>query len=320
MIPNLFPEGAQEGLYNTADATLWFFHALDRYVSYTGDRETLELLLPTLETIVKAHREGTSFGIRVDPNDGLLSQGQEGFALTWMDALCDGWVVTPRRGKTVEINALWFNAMTLLSSWIEADRGEEAAAPYRAMATQARESFNRLFWSEERGHLADLLADGSPDWSLRPNQVFAISLPHPVLERSRWASVLDRVSDALLTPVGLRTLDPKHPDFKPTYHGDLRTRDSAYHQGTVWSWLMGPFVEAWLKLHPDQRDHARALLHGLRDHFGRNCIGQVAEIFDATPPFLPRGCIAQAWGVAELLRAWRLTEPIRNGVQPHGRD
>lgn len=321
LIPNLFPEGAQEGLYNTADATLWFFHALDRYIAYTGDRETLQLLLPTLESIAKAHREGTSFGIRVDPTDGLLSQGQESFALTWMDALCDGWVVTPRRGKAVEINALWFNAMTLLAAWTESEGGQEASSSYRAMAEQIRASFNRRFWSEERGYLADYLSleDGSPDWSLRPNQIFAISLPNSVLERARWASVLEKVADSLLTPVGLRSLDPKHPDFKPNYHGDLRTRDAAYHQGTVWSWLMGPFVEAWLKLYPDQREHARSLLQGLRDHFGRDCIGQVAEIFDATPPFLPRGCIAQAWGVAELLRAWRLTEPIRNGVQPHGR-
>jgi len=319
LIPNLFPEGAQEGLYNTADATLWFFHALDRYLAYTGDRETLQLLLPTLEAIAKAHRDGTSFGIHVDPTDGLLSQGQEGLALTWMDALCDGWVVTPRRGKTVEINALWFNAMTLLSSWVESHGGQESAESYRALAKLAQESFNRHFWSDDHGYLADRL-DPLPDWSLRPNQIFAISLPHPVLEVSRWRSVLQKVSDSLLTPVGLRTLDPKHTDFKANYHGDLRTRDAAYHQGTVWSWLIGPFVDAWLKVNPDQRDHARSFLHGLRDHFGHACIGQVAEIFDATPPFLPRGCVAQAWGVAELLRAWRLTEPepISNGVTPHG--
>jgi glycogen debranching enzyme len=238
-----------------------------------------------------------------------------------MDALCDGWVVTPRRGKTVEINALWFNAMTLLSSWIDAEGGQETADSYRAMAKQAQTSFNEHFWNDEHGHLADLLdqTHSAPDWSLRPNQIFAISLPNPVLERSRWRSVMDKVADSLLTPVGLRTLDPGHPDFKPNYHGDLRTRDAAYHQGTVWSWLMGPFVEAWLKVYPERRDQARSLLYGLRDHFGHDCIGQVAEIFDATPPFLPRGCVAQAWGVAELLRAWQLTEPITNGVPAHGR-
>lgn len=320
LIPNLFPEGAQEGMYNTADATLWFFHALDRYLTYTGDRESLQLLLPTLEAIVKAHLAGTSFGIRVDPADGLLTQGQEGFALTWMDALCDGWVVTPRRGKTVEINALWFNAVTLLASWVEAEGGQEPALAYRTMAKRTYQSFNRSFWSDSHGYLADYLPEGSsaPDWSLRPNQIFAVSLPNPVLDPSHWRAVVDRVADSLLTPVGLRSLDPKHPDFKATYHGDLRTRDSAYHQGTVWSWLMGPFIDARLKVYPDQREQARSLLHGLRDHFGRDCIGQVAEIFDATPPFLPRGCIAQAWGIAELLRAWCLTDPLRDGAQQHG--
>lgn len=310
LIPNLFPEGSQEGLYHTADATLWFFHALDRYLAYTADRETLQLLLPTLLAIAQAHLDGTAFGIAVDPSDGLLTQGQEGFALTWMDALCDGWVVTPRPGKTVEINALWFNAMALLSEWLESEGDRDGAQTYTNAAGRARESFNRLFWSDTRGYLADYLdkKSGQPDTSLRPNQIFAISLPHPVLDPSRWSSVLDHVREALLTPFGLRSLDPQHPDFKANYHGDLRTRDAAYHQGTVWSWLLGPFVEAWLKVHPDERERARSFLTDLRDHLSQACIGQVAEIFDATAPFLPRGCVAQAWGVAELLRAWRLTD------------
>jgi predicted glycogen debranching enzyme len=319
LIPNLFPEGSHEGRYNTADATLWFFHALDRYLVYTGDRETLRLLLPTLESIAKAHLEGTSFGIHVDPKDGLLSQGQDGYALTWMDALCDGWVVTPRRGKAVEINALWFNAMTLLAEWTRAEAGDAHAFDYEKIAQRTYQSFNHLFWNDDRGYLADVLDKNGdePDQALRPNQLFAISLPRPVLDRAHWQPVVDCVAEALLTPVGLRSLTPKHPDFKPNYHGDLRTRDAAYHQGTVWSWLLGPFIDAWLKVYPDRRDHARSMLHGLRDQLGLACVGQVAEIFDATHPYRPRGCVAQAWGVAELLRVWRLTA---DSTTPRGDD
>ncbi|MES1205051.1 MAG: amylo-alpha-1,6-glucosidase [Pseudomonadota bacterium] len=311
LIPNLFPEGAREGLYHTADATLWFFHALDRYLAYTSDRETLRVLLPTLESIVEAHVRGTAFGIGVDPDDGLLRQGQEGFALTWMDALCDGWVVTPRRGKAVEVNALWFNALTLMASWVGAERGAEKAARYSRLADQAKDSFNRSFWNDANGLLFDVI-DGpvTPrDPSFRPNQLFAISLPNPVLDPRRWRGVVDAVAERLLTPVGLRTLDPGDSEYKSTYHGDLRTRDAAYHQGTAWSWLMGPFVDAWLKVYPNEQARARALLSGLRDHLGQACVGSISEIFDAEAPYLPRGCVAQAWGVAELLRAWRLTAP-----------
>ncbi len=311
LIPNLFPEGSQQGLYHTADATLWFFHALDRYLAYTSDRETLRLLLPTLERIIEAHVRGTHFGIGVDPADGLLRQGQEGFALTWMDALCDGWVVTPRRGKAVEINALWFNALTLMAAWVGAEREAGAAARYHDMAETCKRSFNDKFWNESKGYLMDVVDawDSASSDALRPNQLFAISLPHPVLDPARWRSVVDIVTEKLLTPVGLRSLAPDHPDFKPTYHGDLRTRDAAYHQGTVWSWLMGPFIDAWLKVYPEATAQARSSLATLRDHLGSACIGSVSEIFDAGSPYLPRGCIAQAWGVAEFLRAWRLTAP-----------
>src|SRR5450432_1446586 len=318
LIPNLFPEGSQEGLYHTADATLWFFHALDRYLAYTSDHETLRLLLPTLEKIMDAHIQGTEFGIGVDPADGLLRQGKEGFALTWMDALCDGWVVTPRRGKAVELNALWFNALTLMAEWVTSERSAGAAARYLDLAETAKRSFNRLFWNEAKGRLFDVV-DGpeqAQDDAFRPNQIFAISLPHPVLDPAHWAAVVDGVAEALLTPVGLRSLAPGEPDFKATYHGDLRTRDAAYHQGTVWSWLIGPFVDAWIKVHPESRAGARKLLHGLREHLGQACIGSVSEIFDAAGPFRPRGCIAQAWGVAELLRAWRLTAEPRQPGDP----
>jgi predicted glycogen debranching enzyme len=317
LIPNLFPEGSQEGLYHTADATLWFFHALDRYLAYTSDRETLRLLLPTLEQIIEAHVKGTDFGIGVDPADGLLREGKDGFALTWMDALCDGWVVTPRRGKAVEINALWFNALTLMGQWVEGERAPESASRYRQMAAMAKGSFNRLFWNEPKNRLLDVVGgpDRPQDDAFRPNQIFAIALPHPVLDEARWRPVVDAVAEALLTPVGLRSLGPGEPDFKPNYHGDLRTRDAAYHQGTVWSWLIGPFVDAWLKVYPGARADARKLLGGLTAHLGEACVGSISEIFDAEGPFRPRGCIAQAWGVAELLRAWRLTsDPPQTGA------
>jgi predicted glycogen debranching enzyme len=308
LIPNMFPEGAQEGLYHTVDATLWFFHALDRYLAYTQDLNTLRHVLPRLEEIVAAHRRGTHYGIRVDPDDGLLTQGQDGYQLTWMDAKCDGWVVTPRRGKAVEINALWYNALRLLERW-QADGGRaEAAAETRAAAARTEQSFNARFWNPA-GYLFDVVdgEGGGNDDAFRPNQLLAISLPHPVLARARWKEVVDAVGEKLVTPVGLRSLSRQHPDYKPTYHGDLRTRDAAYHQGTVWSWLIGPFVDAWLKVYPEEKAAARQTLEGLEAHLGEACIGSVSEVFDAESPYTPRGCIAQAWSVAELLRAWRMT-------------
>ena len=313
LIPNLFPEGAREGLYHTADATLWFFHALSRYLHYTQDLETLRLLLPKLKGIVAAHVRGTSFGIHVDPRDGLLVQGQEGCQLTWMDAKCDGWVVTPRRGKAVEINALWYNALCLMAAWC----GDDAGREYHDMAAQVRISFNDLFWCEAEQHLFDVVSeDGAArDPAIRPNQIFAISLPHPVLQPDRWTAVVDCVCQHLLTPLGLRSLAPSHPDFKATYHGDLRTRDAAYHQGTVWSWLIGPFIDAWLKVNPSGHEEARAMLGGLKNHLGEACIGTISEVFDAYAPFKPRGCVSQAWGVAELLRVWRLTDVTATRLQ-----
>jgi predicted glycogen debranching enzyme len=308
LIPNMFPEGAQEGLYHTADATLWFFHAVDRYLHHTQDVSTLRSILPRLEEIAARHRAGTHFGIHVDPEDGLLIQGQDGYQLTWMDAKCDGWVVTPRRGKAVEINALWFNALCLLERW-QADAGRaDAAADTRAAAAKVERSFNARFWNPA-GYLYDVVdGENGNDDAFRPNQLFAVSLPHPVLARERWKSVVDQVGEKLLTPVGLRSLSREHPDYKQNYHGDLKTRDAAYHQGTVWSWLIGPFIDAWSKVYPDQKAAARQLLAGLEAHLGEACIGSVSEVFDAEAPYTPRGCIAQAWGVAEFLRAWSATQ------------
>lgn len=305
LVPNLFPEGEKDGLYHTADATLWFFHALARHLAVTGDRSLLRSLLPKLREIVEHHLAGLRFGIGVDPEDGLLRQGEEGYQLTWMDAKVGDWVVTPRRGKAVEINALWYNALRLLAEWTREEGDAAGAAALEGHAARARASFNARFWYEQGGHLYDVIdGERGDDPACRPNQVFAISLAHPVLERARWDAVLAVVRDRLLTPVGLRSLAPGHPDYKARYFGDLRARDAAYHQGTVWAWLIGPFVDAWLKAHPDDLAGARRMLEGFEAHLEEACVGSISEVFDAEAPFTPRACIAQAWSVAELLRCW----------------
>jgi predicted glycogen debranching enzyme len=306
LIPIMFPEGGKEGVYHTADATLWFFHALDRYLKRTGDRETLRRLLPKLKDIVANHLKGTRFGIHVDPADGLLWQGQEGYQLTWMDAKVGNWVVTPRRGKAVEINALWYNALRLLEGWLRQEGDQTAASEMKSHAVKAYDFFNKRFWNAQGGYLYDVVDQegGGNDPACRPNQVFAISLPHPVLAGEHWRSVMEVIEKKLLTPVGLRSLAPSHPDYKGKYFGDLRSRDAAYHQGTVWPWLIGPFIDAWLKLHPGDKAGARRFLEGSLAGLKEACVGTISEIHDAEEPFTPRGCFAQAWSVAEVLRCW----------------
>ncbi|MCE9556801.1 MAG: amylo-alpha-1,6-glucosidase [Planctomycetes bacterium] len=305
LLPNLFPEGGRSGLYHTADATLWYFHALSRYWQATHDRETLDLLLPVLQDIVQWHIRGTHFGIHVDPADGLLIQGAEGYQLTWMDAKVDDWVVTPRRGKAVEINALWYNALRLLEGWNRETGNEAAAGHLFDQAARVRESFNRRFWNAPGDYLFDIVdGEAGDDALFRPNQIFAVSLEHPVLDSGRWEAVVNKVAAQLLTPVGLRTLAPGQRDYRPTYDGDLRSRDAAYHQGTAWAWLMGPLIDAWCRVYPNQIDKAAELLAGFEPHLGEACVGSISEIFDAESPFHPRGCIAQAWSVAEVLRCW----------------
>lgn len=309
LMPNLFPEGSRQGLYHTADATLWFFHAIDRYLQATGDRWTLRLLLPKLINVVEMHLKGTLFGIGVDSKDGLLRQGEEGYALTWMDAKVGDWVVTPRRGKAVEINALWYNALRLLQRWISEEKADaEMAAKLKTWADKAIKSFNERFWYAEGGYLYDVIdGERGNDAACRPNQLLAISLPHPILDPPRWKPVLDTVCERLLTPVGVRSLAPKHPDYKVQYFGDVRARDAAYHQGTVWAWLIGPLIDSWLKVYPQDRAGAHALLQGFVPHMDTHGIGSISEVFDAERPWLPHGCIAQAWSVAEVLRCWVMT-------------
>ncbi len=317
LIPNMFPEGKTDGLYHTADATLWFFHALGRYLQHTHDEHLLRQLIPKLLDIVGHHLRGTRFNIHVDGNDGLLVQGQEGYQLTWMDAKVGDWVVTPRRGKAVEINALWYNALRLLEGWLRSVNRTGEADGLKAHAEKAKKSFNERFWNGERGFLYDVIdgENGGADPSCRPNQLFAISLDHPVLDQSRWESVLRVAQEKLLTPVGLRSLAPDEPDYKAKYDGDLRSRDAAYHQGTVWAWLIGPFIDAWLKVHPDDHETARSFLRAFETGRRSACVNSIAEVFDAEAPFKPRGCCAQAWSVAEVLRCYVKTGRISEAAQ-----
>jgi predicted glycogen debranching enzyme len=315
LIPNLFPEGAREGLYHTADASLWFFEAVARFLHTGGNPALLDTVLPCLQEIVLRHLEGTHFGITVDPADGLLRQGEPGYQLTWMDAKVGDWVVTPRRGKAVEINALWYNALRLLAGFLR-DRGRPGDAERMdGHAERARASFNRRFWYAGGGYLYDVVdGENGADSACRPNQVFALSLTHPVLQEDRWAPVIETVHQRLLTPLGLRSLCADHPDYRPRYFGDLRARDAAYHQGTVWAWLIGPFINAWLRVHtaPADRTAARQMLDEFTRHLSEAGMGTLSEIFDAEPPFTPRGCIAQAWSVAEVLRCW-----VATAQEPH---
>lgn len=306
LIPNLFPEGRRTGLYHTADATLWFFHALDRYYEMTGDRDTLMVLYPALKEVMEHHVKGTHFGIGVDARDGLLKASAPDSALTWMDAKVEDWVVTPRRGKPVEIQGLWYNAVRLMGQWA-GDLGERSDR-WDGLAKRIETSFNDRFWYASGGYLYDIVdGEAGDDSSLRPNQVLTMSLRYPVLQKDRWTPVLGVVRDKLLTPFGLRTLAPGHRDYKSMYFGDLRARDAAYHQGTVWAWLIGHFIDASLKAGVD-RSECRRLLDRFDGHLADDGIGTISEIFDAEAPFAPRGCVAQAWSVAEVLRAYKATK------------
>ena len=301
MLPNRFPDRGGAPEYNTADATLWFVEALRAYVEATDDLSLARELWPVLEQIFAAHERGTRYGIGVDLRDGLLRSGEDGVQLTWMDAKLDDWVVTPRQGKCVEINALWYNGLKVMTD-LAVRLGRDGAS-WRMRTERVRRAMQR-FWSAERGYLFDVL-DGpeGDDASLRPNQIFAVSLPASALDAKQQRAVVDACARSLLTSHGLRTLAADAPEYHGHYGGDLGSRDAAYHQGTVWAWLLGPFALAHHRVYGDT-DAARALLDPLVDHLRAYGIGSIAEIFDGAPPHHPRGCIAQAWSVAELLRAW----------------
>ncbi len=304
MIPNRFPDAGEEPEYNTVDATLWFFVAVYKYLQYTDDRDFVgQQLWPALQEVIDWHCRGTRYQICVD-QDGLLSAGEPGVQLTWMDAKVGDWVVTPRQGKAVEINALWYNALRIMEEL--AGLFDPGRAPiYGALAGQVVTRFGEMFWNEEQGYLYDVVDSDSCDPSLRPNQLFALSLPFPLREGERARLVLAAVERHLLTPCGLRSLAPGEPGYRPRCEGPPWERDGAYHQGTVWAWLLGPFITALVRLHGEEgRVQARTLIEDFQTHLGEAGVGTLSEIFDAEPPFVPRGCIAQAWSVAELLRAY----------------
>ena len=307
MVPNRFPDAGEQPEYNTIDASLWFIHAIDRYLVASRDEARVrETAWPAVKQILDGYRRGTRYGIRMD-EDGLITGGVPGAQLTWMDAKVGDWVVTPRHGKPVEIQALWVRALevgdTLARRFGEADYADRC----RNDRSNAIASFRKRFWYEEGSYLYDVI-DGPEgnDASLRPNQLYAISLVDELVSRDRAQQILRLVEGQLLTPVGLRTLSPHDPRYCARYEGGVTERDGAYHQGTVWPFLLGPFVTAWMKAFGQSeavRNKARSYLAGLEAHLQEACLGQVSEIFDAEAPHQPRGCCAQAWSVAEPLRA-----------------
>jgi len=315
LVPNNFPDSqGSEIHYNTADASLWYFQAVWSYYVETGDIQLVHDVYSVLADIVDWHVKGTDFNIRVDPVDKLLAAGAAGTQLTWMDAKVDQWVVTPRQGKPIEINALWYNALRVLCA-LGSALGENVSN-FSTLANAVQQSFGK-FWNPARGYCFDVIdGPGGDEDTLRPNQLFAISLPHPALNAPALLSddqkraVVDICEARLLTLPGMRSLDPADPNYRATYGGDQMSRDGAYHQGTVWAWLKGPFIESHLRTYGDIR-RAEQLLAPMIDAMGGAGIGTLGEIFDGSAPFSPRGCIAQAWSVAELLRVWTLIEDAK---------
>jgi predicted glycogen debranching enzyme len=301
MLPNRFPDAGEQPEYNTVDATLWYFMAIQAYYANTNDDDLLHDLFPVLADIIDWHCRGTRYNIHLDSADGLLYAGDPGSQLTWMDAKVGDWVVTPRIGKPVEINALWYNALRVMAKF--ARLVGKPHREYDAMAERVLARFPR-FWNEDLGYCYDVVdSPTGNDASLRPNQLFTVSLPESPLTAAQQKSVVDACSRSLLTSYGLRSLDPNHSDYQGNYGGTQRQRDGAYHQGTAWGWLLGPFVTAHLRVYGNA-DQAREFLSPLGNHLCSHGVGSLSEIFDGNAPHQPNGCFAQAWTVAEALRAW----------------
>ena len=299
MLPNALHDPGEPTEFNTIDATLWLFQALHHYLEATGDWAFVKAQLPSLEEIVRWHVNGTRFGIHMDPADGLLTATAPGYGLTWMDARDDDWVVTPRHGKPVEIAALWYNALRLMSDWTSRDGAP--VARFTMMAERARRSAQARYWSEAGGYLYDVIdgPDGD-DESLRPNQLLALGLVYPLIDGKHARQSLDRVTEKLLTPFGLRTLSPDDPRYQHRFGGDHRSRDAAYQMGIVWPWLLGPYLDAHQRIHRDPAV-VRRVLAPFEAHVREAGVGSISEIFEAEPPYRPAGAIAQAWSVGELL-------------------
>jgi predicted glycogen debranching enzyme len=309
MLPNRFPDDGEPPQYNTADATLWMFHALDDYLKVKRDPDLLRQLFPTLMSIIHAHADGTRYGIKVDPTDGLLFAGEAGTQLTWMDAKNGDRAFTPRIGKAVEINALWLNALEVSVRLAGRARNVPEQRFCQALLSRAGENFHR-FWNAQRGCLYDVIdapGENPRDDRVRPNQILAVSLPYCVLSSDQMRAVVDTCARELLMSYGLRSLSPYDAGYIGRYEGDGWSRDAAYHMGTAWGWLLGPFARAHYRVYGDAR-RAQMLLAPIAEHVGSACVGSVSEVFDGDAPHAARGCFAQAWSVAEILRSWVLLE------------
>ncbi|MCX7887112.1 MAG: glycogen debranching protein, partial [Verrucomicrobiae bacterium] len=309
LIPNLLPLSGGQAAYNSVDASLWFVVAAWKYWKTSRNKAAMAELLPTLREILRWYRDGTHHGIGA-ADDGLIVAGGAGSQLTWMDVKIEGYVPTPRHGKPVEINALWFNALLMLAEVEEAVGGNpQAAEQLRTQAGHVAASFLKTFWNSDGGYLFDVVQDGFRDPSIRPNQIFAVGLPFSPLSAEQQTSVLKVVTEQLLTPYGLRTLSPNHEKYAPHYRGTRWQRDAIRHQGTVWPFLIGAYADAFLRVHgsgENQRQRLRELIGPLLEHLEQAGLGSVSEMFDAEPPHCPAGCPAHACGVAELLRAYEL--------------
>lgn len=316
MLPNRFPDSGEAPEYNTVDATLWFFQAIFQYYKSTGDKAFLQKVLPVLKEILDWHYNGTRYGIQVDPADELLYGGRDGVQLTWMDAKVGDWIVTPRKGKVVEINALWYNALSIMAFFADENGRVSDAITYRSKAKRVADSFNSLFWNELKQCLYDYVDGEYRNDQIRPNQLYAISLPFVLLSKERGQKVFETVTSNLLTPKGLRSLSPTDKDYKPFYVGDIWSRDGSYHQGTVWGFLIGVYVDAMFYVSGDEaKPHASKLIQEFLKHLKEAGVGTLSEIFDATSPHSPRGCMAQAWSVAETLRVATVYNLIERQVK-----
>lgn len=307
MIPNRFVDAGEEPDYNTFDATLWFFHAVAEYFKKTNDKKTLRAIYPSLVECLHWHLKGTRFGIKADESDGLLRGGDGGTQLTWMDAKVGDVVFTPRAGKPVEIQALWYNALRVLGQFATLFKDEKTQRLCDEWSTRVHENFAAKFWNEEAQCLYDCIDGDNHDAAVRPNQIFVVSLPHSLLDAEKEKQVVAVVERDLLTPYGLRSLSPHDPAYQGVYSGDAWQRDSAYHQGTVWTWPIGGFFSAYLKVHghsPDAKRYVHKWLEPLIVHLDEACVGSINEIFDGDAPHAQRGCFAQAWSVSEVLRVW----------------
>jgi predicted glycogen debranching enzyme len=305
MIPNRFPDAGDTPDYNTVDATLWFFHAVARYIEASGDQEFLREIYPVLRDALEWHWRGTRYGIAADPGDGTLRCGDASTQLTWMDAKVGGWVVTPRYGKPVEIQALWFNALRTMLNFADTLGDAPIKKQCGEWSRKVKANFTSLFWNEAASCLYDCISDGSNDGAVRPNQIFVVSLPHRLLTSELEKRVVATVQRELLTPYGLRSLSPHDAQYRGIYIGDQWQRDGSYHQGTVWGWLIGPFLSAYLKVNRNSaraKTQVRTWMEPLQGHLDTAGLGSVSEIFDGDAPHTPRGCFAQAWSVAEPLR------------------